>query len=176
MQYTRTARLLHWLTAGLLLGSFGLGISMTRWVADDMILRVYSWHEWLGVTVFGLTIVRLLWRVAHPPPPLELPLIERIGSQLVHAGLYVVLLVQPVVGWIMSTAFGFPVVYLGLFALPELVPANAQLARQLQGIHVTLAALLLVLFVGHLGGVLYHHLLKRDGVLHRMLPSATPRA
>jgi cytochrome b561 len=175
MPYTRTARVLHWLTASLLLGSFGLGISMTRWVSEDQMVRVFSWHEWIGVTVFGLTIVRLLWRLAHRPPPIELPMLERIGSQVVHAGFYVVLLVQPVVGWVMSTAFGFPVVYLGIVPLPEPVQADSELARQLQGVHVGLAALLLALFIAHLGGVLFHHLVRRDEVLHRMLPGATRR-
>ena len=65
MSYTPLARALHWATAVLLLALFGLGISMTRWVPDEQKIRVYSWHEWAGITVFALTALRLMWRLTH---------------------------------------------------------------------------------------------------------------
>jgi cytochrome b561 len=174
--YSRPARLLHWLTAILLVGSFGLGISMTRFIEDDQKLRVYSWHEWIGVTIFLATIARLLWRLLRRPPPLDLPWIERAGAGAVYVAMYVVLLAQPIVGYLMSAAFGFQVVYLGLLPLPQMVDADRDLAGRLQGIHFALAMLLLSLFVAHMGGVLFHHLIKQDGILRRMLPGQARRA
>lgn len=173
--YDRLARVLHWLTAALLVGSFGLGLSMTRVIEGEMKLRVYGWHEWVGVTIFGLTLVRLLWRLTHPAPPLALPFVERIVANLVYVGMYAVLLIQPIIGYITSTAFGFPVVYLGLFPLPQIVAEDRAVAERFQQIHFTLAMVLVALFVAHLGGVLYHHLVLQDGVLRRMLPG-TPFA
>ena len=170
--YDTPSRFLHWLTAALLLLSFGLGLSMTRFIGDDMKLRVYGWHEWVGLTIFAATIGRLLWRLTHPAPPLSLPGIERIASKLTYAGIYGILLVQPIVGWVMSTAFGFPVVYLGLIPLPQPVEVDRALAERLQGVHFALAMALVALFAAHIGGVLYHHLIRKDGVLRRMLPSA----
>jgi cytochrome b561 len=170
--YDASSRLFHWLTAGLLLLSFGLGLSMTRFVGDDMKLRVYGWHEWVGVTIFAVTIGRLLWRLTHPAPPIALPAIERAAANITYAGIYVVLLVQPIVGWVMSTAFGFPVVYLGLFPLPLVVEEDRALAERLQSVHFALAMVLVALFAVHIGGVLYHHLIRKDGVLRRMLPGA----
>jgi cytochrome b561 len=170
--YTRPARVLHWLTAALLVLSFGLGLSMTRVVPDDQKIRVYSWHEWVGVTIFLATLARIAWRLAHRPPPLRLPWIERVGAGAVYITMYVVLITQPIVGWLMSTAFGFPVVYLGLVPLPQPVEADRDLAERLQQIHFTLAMLLAALFAAHLAGVLYHHLIQQDGVLRRMLPQA----
>jgi cytochrome b561 len=143
---------------------------MTRFIGDDLKLRVYSWHEWIGVTVFAATIVRLVWRLLRRPPHLELPWVERVGAGLVYVAMYVVLLVQPIVGWLMSTAFGFPVVYLGLVPLPQIVDADRDLAERLQQIHAVLAIVLAGLFAAHMGGVLYHHLIRQDGVLKRMLP------
>lgn len=174
--YNRPARLLHWLTALLLVGSFGLGISMTRFIGDDLKLRVYSWHEWVGITIFLATIARLAWRLVRRPPPLELPWIERVGAGVVYVAMYAVLFLQPIVGWMMSTAFGFPVVYLGLVPLPQIVEADRDLAELLQGIHFALAMLLLALFAAHMGGVLFHHLIKQDGILQRMLPGQGRRA
>jgi cytochrome b561 len=174
--YSRPARLLHWLTAILLVGSFGLGVSMTRFIEDDQKLRVYSWHEWVGVTIFLATIARLLWRILRQPPPLDLPWIERAGAGVVYVAMYVVLLTQPIVGFLMTTAFGFPVVYLGLVPLPQLFEADRDFAEQLQGIHFALAMVLLSLFAAHMGGVLFHHLIKQDGILQRMLPGQARRA
>jgi cytochrome b561 len=172
--YTRTARALHWITAVLLLIIVGLGISMTRWVADENKIQVYSWHEWAGITVFALTAFRLLWRLSHPAPPITLPPLEKFTAAAVYVAMYLILLAQPIVGWLMSTAFGFPVVYLGLVPLPAPVSEDRALAERLEVVHITLAIALALLFVTHLAGVLYHHLVRRDAVLSRMLPSAAP--
>jgi cytochrome b561 len=168
--YTPTARWLHWLTAGLLVALFGLGVSMTRWVGDNHKLRVYSWHEWVGVTVFGLTAFRLWWSMRHPPPPLSLAPLEHVARRVVHAAIYAVLILQPITGWIMSCAFGFPVVYLGVIPLPIIVEADSDLAARMQGIHDVLAVALVGLFTLHLGAVALHHLVRQDGLLARMAP------
>jgi cytochrome b561 len=173
--YTRTARALHWLTAVLLLVLFGLGLSMTRWIEGDWKLRVYSWHEWTGLTVFAATSVRLLWRLRHPPPPNTLPRIEHLAASLVHGAIYLILLVQPVVGWLTTSAFGFTIVYLNLIPLPSPVPADRELAAQLQTAHFTLAMALAALVAMHVGAVAYHHLVRRDATLHRMAPGAAGR-
>jgi cytochrome b561 len=172
--YTRAARALHWITAVLLLVLFGLGVSMTRWVPDERKIQVYSWHEWVGITVFALTAIRLWWRLGHPPPPIAVPPWEKVAAGAVYVGMYLILIAQPIVGWLMSTAFGFPVVYLGILPIPAPVAEDRALAEQLQGVHEFLAGVLFLLFAVHLGGVLYHHLVRRDAVLSRMLPSAAP--
>jgi cytochrome b561 len=148
---------------------------MTRVIEGDMKLRVYGWHEWVGVTIFAATIARMLWRLRQPPPPIDLPPAERMAATLVYVAMYIVLLVQPIVGWIMSTAFGFPVVYLGIVPLPQIVEADRALAEQLQRVHFALALLLAALFAAHLAGILYHHLIRQDGVLARMLPGREVR-
>jgi cytochrome b561 len=170
--YDFASRFLHWLTAGLLIGSFGLGVSMPRVIEGDWKLRVYGWHEWIGVTIFAATIGRLIWRLRHAAPPIDLPPFERVASRLTYAAMYAVLIIQPIVGWVMSTAFGFPVVYLGLVPLPLVVEEDRALAERLQTVHFTLAMMLVALFAAHMGGVLYHHLIRQDGVLRRMLPGA----
>jgi cytochrome b561 len=86
--------------------------------------------------------------------------------------MYAILLAQPIVGWLMSTAYGFPVVYLGLVPIPAPVPEDRVLAERLDRLHIALAIALAALFAAHLAGVLYHHLVRRDAVLSRMLPSA----
>ena len=174
MSYPLLARALHWITAVLLFVLLGLGISMTRWIPDDQKIRVYSWHEWVGLTVFALTAVRLGWRLTHRAPPLDIPAWEKAVAGIVYVAMYLVLLAQPIVGWLMSTAFGFPVVYLGVMPLPAPVSEDRQLAERLQELHEALAIVLVLLFAAHIAGVLYHHLVRRDTVLSRMLPSVAP--
>jgi cytochrome b561 len=167
--YTTPARIIHWLTAILLLALFGLGLSMTELLEDgDFKLRVYSWHEWTGVTVLGLTAARLGWRLRHPPPPLDLPVVERLVMRAVHAAIYLVLFVQPIIGWMMNSAFGFSLVYLGVVPVPDLLAEDHDVARQLQWWHQTLALVLVGLFLAHLGGVLMNQYLRGKNILGRM--------
>jgi cytochrome b561 len=147
---------------------------MTRWVADENKIQVYSWHEWAGITVFALSALRLVWRLGHPAPPIALPAWEKFVASAVYVAMYVILIAQPIVGWLMSTAYGFPVVYLGLLPLPAPVSEDRALAERLDQVHVALAIGLALLFAAHLAGVLYHHLVRRDAVLNRMLPSVGP--
>jgi cytochrome b561 len=169
--YSRPARIFHWVTAALLLLLFGLGLSMTRWIEGDWKLRVYSWHEWTGLTVFAISAVRLWWRIRHPAPPLDLPRLERLAAGFVHAAIYVILLSQPIVGWLTTSAFGFEIVYLNLVPLPMLVEENRELATRVQSLHFTLAMILAGLIAAHVAGVAYHHLIRRDSRLRRMVPS-----
>ena len=133
MSYPPLARALHWTTAVLLLALFGLGVSMTRWVPDEQKIRVYSWHEWVGITVFALTALRLMWRLTHRPPPIDIPAWEKIAAGTVYVAMYLLLIAQPIVGWLMSTAFGFPVVYLGLIPIPAPVPRIKSWPRACRG-------------------------------------------
>jgi cytochrome b561 len=170
VSYDRIVRLLHWATAALLLVVFGIGISMTRWVAEDDRIRVYSWHEWAGLTVFALTAIRVWRRTRGSAPAIDLPRFERLVRAVVHTAIYLVLIVQPIVGYMMTSAFGFEIVYLGLVPLPRLVAENRDLATRLQAVHETLAITLFLLFLVHLGAIANHHLFRRDGVMRRMLP------
>ena len=174
MPYPLLARVLHWITAVLLLILIGLGVSMTRWIPDEQKIRVFSWHEWAGITVFALTALRLGWRLTHRPPPIDIPAWEKAVAAIVYVAMYLVLIAQPIIGWLMSTAFGFPVVYLGILPLPAPVSEDRALAERLQGVHETLAYILVLLVAAHVAGVLYHHLVRRDMVLSRMLPSVAP--
>ena len=69
MKYTKTAILLHWLIAILIIGAFALGVTMVDIPGlTPTKLKYFSWHKWIGVTVLGLACVRLLWRLANRPP------------------------------------------------------------------------------------------------------------
>jgi cytochrome b561 len=169
--YTRTAVTLHWITAVLIVAGFAIGLYAVDLKLSPTKLRLYSWHKWIGVTVFWLAIARLAWRWKFPAPPLPMtmPRWERLVARGTHAAIYVLLLVLPVSGWIMSSASGVPVVYFGVWQLPDLVAKDKALADVLKLVHYGLNKTLLTLVVLHVAAALKHHFVDRDSVLRRML-------
>lgn len=170
--YTRTAVALHWLVALLILAALPLGLYMTGLKLSPLKLQLYSYHKWLGVTIFGLAILRVLWRLRHPAPPLPMsvPVWQQQAAGALHRLLYVLMLVLPVSGWLMSSAKGVQTVYLGLLPLPDLLSKDDALGELLGVVHVALAYTLAALACMHIGAALKHQFVDRDGVLARMLP------
>lgn len=176
-RYSSTAIALHWLVALMLLCSATLGLYMVDLQLSPAKLKLYSWHKWLGVTIFLVAAGRLFWRLTHPAPalPATVPVWQRRAAALTHALLYALLFVIPLSGWLMSSALGVQVVYFGVLPLPDLLEKDRALGEQLKLVHLALNLTLLGLVVLHAGAALKHHLLDRDEVLHRMLPALRPR-
>ena len=169
-RYTPTAVSLHWLMALLIIAAFSLGLYMSDLPISPAKLQYYAWHKWMGVTVLLLVTVRLAWRLLHRPPPLpaHMPLWQRRASDLSHRLLYLLMFVLPLSGWLYSSASGYPVVYLGLVQLPDLVGKDKALAGVLHEAHELIAFTLAGLVAVHFAAALKHHFLDRDGLLGRM--------
>jgi cytochrome b561 len=170
------AKTFHWVTFVLLLGSFGIGLTMVDLPLGPRKLQVYSWHKWLGVTVFLVTVLRLGWRLLRPPPPLPAKVAawQVMAARLSHAALYTTLLIMPISGWLMSSALGLSTVYLGWVALPDLVAPDRALGESLIFVHHLLGWVFAVLIGIHVGAALYHHFALRDDIARRMLPFMRP--
>ncbi len=170
-RYTRPAIALHWLTAVLVFGIVPLGIYMHDLPLSPGKLQLYSYHKWMGVTIFLLVVLRLLWRATHTSPalPASIPRWQRRASQAVHAGLYGLLLATPLSGWLMSSAKGFKTVWFGVLPLPDLVAKNKVLGESLSEVHEVLSFTLVALVLLHIAAAIKHHYVERDHVLRRML-------
>lgn len=171
-RYGVVAQLLHWLTALGLIGSFTLGLIMVELSFSPLQLKMFSWHKWLGVSLWLLVLVRLAWRLGHPPPPLppSTPLWQQRAARLTHGGLYLLLVAIPLSGWVMSSAQGFQTVLFGVLPLPDAVAKDEALGDRLATLHFVLNKTLLALILLHIGAALKHHFIDRDGLLRRMLP------
>jgi cytochrome b561 len=170
--YTRTAVGLHWVVAGLVLTAVFMGWTMTEMAVSPQRLKVYNWHKWVGVTILLIAAARLAWRLRHPAPPLPAtmaPWEQRVANGT-HILLYVLFFAAPLTGWLFSSAAGFPVVYLGLVQLPDLVAKNRELADVLRAAHKWINYTMAALIVLHIAAAWKHHLVDRDDVLTRMLP------
>ena len=170
--YTRTAITLHWLIALLICAAFPLGLYMHDLPLSPHKLRMYSYHKWIGVTVFLFAVVRLSWRISHRPPALPDSMAnwEKSAAHAMHFALYALIFLAPLSGWLMSSAKGFQTVWFGMLPLPDLVGKNKELGNTLQEVHEALNFLMLGLVLAHAGAALKHHVIERDDVLARMLP------
>ena len=169
VSFTRTAISLHWLIAGLVVCSFTLGWVMTDLAISPLKVKMFNWHKWVGITILGLTAIRTIWRLTHPAPPsLPMPAWQKLSAYATHGVLYVLMFALPLSGWAYSNATGYPVVYLGLLPLPDLVEKSKELAERLLGLHEVLGWCLLGLLLLHVAAALKHHFVDRDAMLKRM--------
>lgn len=167
-----TAKLLHWLIVLLVLIQFAVAILMPDIVPDTAPGTLIGLHFSFGVLIFIVMAIRLVHRLLHPVP-LDLPDLpgwERWVAGATHRIFYFIVLVGPFLGWASASAHKLPGEVLGLFTLPGIAAPRAQWALTAGDIHVLMMWTLLALIALHVGAALYHHFVRQDGVLQRMLP------
>ena len=168
--YTPVAKGFHWLMAVLILGALALGLYMHDLPLSPQKLQLYSWHKWMGVTVFVLVWLRLAWRVTHRPPPPPNTLTTRM-KRLAYAGhalLYGLMVVIPLSGWLMSSAKGFQTVWFGVVPIPDLIGRDRDMGDLLQAVHKALTVVLMLTLAGHIAAALWHHFVLKDDTLRRI--------
>jgi len=172
--YPPASKLLHWLVAASVLTTLPVSLAMGRVSQGPAQDFLYNLHKSLGVLILVLMILRLINRVVAgaPAPEPSLEPWHRVLSSAVHGLLYVLLVAMPIVGWIANSAYGAPTPFFGLFALPKLVADNEALAKTLFALHRWAGFAVILLAGMHIGGALFHYVVRRDGVLQRMLPRA----
>jgi cytochrome b561 len=168
---------LHWTIAALvLLVQVPAGITMVS-VDPGTVQNVgYNIHKTTGIVIFLLALVRLGWRWSQPVPilPADLPGWQAKVAATTHVLLYLVLFAMPITGFLYTAMGGFPVPFFGLYDLARLVPENKPAAELFKTAHLTLQWLLYAVVALHVAGALQHHLVRKDGVLRRMLSPTAP--
>lgn len=191
-RYTAVAVVLHWAIASAIVVMIPLGLWMhqqsEQGASGDDLFQAYQLHKSIGLTVLALSLVRLAWRLMHPPPPLpeHMPAWERIAAKATHWGFYVLMIALPLSGWIYVSAgwsihddepllittrwFGLFVVP-HLFGLPQAGEAvRADVAETAMATHFYLAMTMIGLAVLHVGAALKHQFFDRDDVMAHMVP------
>jgi cytochrome b561 len=173
-RYSPAARALHWLTVLLVFVMFVLGIAMVYLVPDSqqaLSHLLYNTHASLGVVILLAMLLRLIWRWRHPPGPLPqgVPRIFHTVGHANHVLLYILLLAQPIIGLLRDNADGIQLVWFEIVPVPQLIGKNVALANVLSAMHWYGALLIALLIGAHIGGALFHGVIRRDGVLQRML-------
>lgn len=169
--YSVTARALHWITATLVLILLPLGVVITNEWGGPLQDPLYNLHRSIGAVIIPLVILRLGYRLMHPPLPLpdEIPPLQQLAAHVTHWALYALLIVQPFVGWAATSAYRAPIIVFGLFELPPIWPEDRALSNRLFVVHALIGAAIAGLAAVHIGAALYHHFVRKDRVLMRMI-------
>ncbi len=170
-RYSVVARAFHWLTVLLVFAMVPAGLTMIRIKGGDLQNQLFDFHRSVGVVLMALTLIRLAYRLTHRPAPLpdSVPVWQQLAAKVTHVFLYGFLLVNPFVGWVATSAYGAAISVFGLFTMPAIVAKDRALADQLFNVHLTLGLLFIAAVLLHISAALYHGIIRRDGVLRRML-------
>ncbi len=174
--YTCTARHFHWWTVAFVAVLVPIGLYMNyrgnvQGIFDGLTNTLYNTHKLLGFTLLLIIIARLGYRLIRGAPADE-PTLEpwqKVVSALNHWGMYLLLLVVPLLGWFGVQLYPALEIF-GLFSLPAVVAPDQATAERVFAIHKVLALVLVAFIALHIAAALYHYLIRRDGVLNRMIP------
>jgi cytochrome b561 len=169
--YTLTARVLHWLIAILILIMIPIGVAIANFDFGAAQNLLYDFHRSIGAVLLPLVLVRLCYRLGHPAPPLpaDIPGIQRAAAHVTHWALYALLLAQPLVGWIATSAYRAPIMVFWLFELPPIWPVDRPFSERVFVVHKMIGVAMVLLLGAHIGGALFHHFIRKDRVLLRMI-------
>jgi cytochrome b561 len=169
--YTPTARAWHWITAVLVLIMAPIGIAMANADFGGAQDTLYHVHRSIGMLLLPIMLLRLLYRLRHPPPPLpaDMPAVQQVAAHANHWALYILLIVQPFIGWIATSAYRAPILFFWLFEVPPIWPVDQAFSERMFALHRWIGIAIALLVCIHIAAALYHHFIRKDRVLMRMV-------
>ena len=174
--YTPIQRALHWLTALVVLPMIPAGVAMVM-MFEGVIPgggwqdTLFHFHRSCGIVLVALMPLRLVYRLFNPPAPLPAHVAgwQRGVSHAVHWLLYGLIIVNAVLGWLATSAYGAPISFFGLFQVPPLMAQDRALYDSVLGpVHAGMGVAIGVLVMAHVGAALMHAIVLKDGVMQRM--------
>jgi cytochrome b561 len=181
-RYTTPAIIAHWLVALLMIGNLALGLLAEKLPEEDIRFAIDT-HKSIGITVLGLVLLRILWRVGHKPPPFSAGMAawERGLAHVAHFGLYAIMLFMPLTGWMHDSAWKaapeVPMKLFGLFEWPRLSFIMSMPDEPKERLHGLLGEMheiggyaLIILLILHIAGALKHQFVDGHPEFRRMWP------
>jgi cytochrome b561 len=172
--YSPAAKGFHWLVVLLLAAQFATAYLLPHIGRNTPPNTVINLHFSLGVLIMLVMAARFAHRLAHPVTleAHDAKPWERFLAKTTHRLIYAILLVAPMLGWASASAHKLPVSFFGIVTLPAIAAPGAKWANTAGDVHSTVMWALLWLVGLHAAAALFHHFVRRDGTLRRMLPSA----
>ena len=174
-RFATPQRFLHWFMAVCIVSMLFIGAGMISTVAPKY-LTLVEIHKVLGIAILALALIRLTLRLYYGAPalPVDLPLPMKLAAELSQYVLYALMIGMPFIGWGMLSAASHPVRLFGSTELPPILPVNANLYSLLQRAHFFLGFAFFGLILMHVAALLFHKLVRKDGVFETMAPSFIP--
>jgi cytochrome b561 len=173
-RFTALQRLLHWLMAVCILSMLFIGVGMVSTITPKY-LSLVQIHKPLGIAILVLALIRLAVRLIYGAPalPADLPEPVKLAAILSQYIFYALMIGMPLIGWAMLSAASYPVVLFGSVHLPPIVPVSPRLHTLLWHAHYLLAFAFFVFILMHVGAILFHKLIRNDGIFEAMAPVLT---
>jgi cytochrome b561 len=173
-RFAAPQRLLHWLMAICILSMLFIGVGMVSTVTPKYLTLVQI-HKPLGIAILLLALIRLALRIYYGSPalPADLPEPMKLAAELSQYVLYALMIGMPLLGWCMLSAASYPVVLFGGVHLPSILPVSDSLHTLLWHAHYYLAFAFFAIILMHVAAILFHKLIRRDGVFETMAPLLT---
>ncbi len=173
-KYAVSSRIIHWLMALLIIFLLGLGFYMDEFLSKEATNRmeIYNLHKSFGVVALVFIFVRIINRLLKKAPalPISMPRIEKIFASLGHVSLYLLMIIIPLSGYLMSNSFGYPVHLFGI-EMPKIAETNFELGKIFAEIHGLAAYLMSAIVSLHVLAVIKHRFFDKpeNDVLKRMI-------
>jgi len=173
-RFTVPQRLLHWLMALCILAMLFIGVGMVSTIAPKYLTLVQI-HKPLGIAILVLALIRLSLRFIYGAPalPADLPPPMKLAAELSQYIFYALMIGMPLIGWGMLSAASYPVVLFGSVHLPSILPVSPSLHTLLWQAHYYLAFAFFGLILMHVAAILFHKLIRNDGVFETMATVST---
>jgi cytochrome b561 len=173
-RFAAPQRLLHWLMAICILSMLFIGVGMVSTVTPKYLTLVQI-HKPLGIAILVLALIRLSLRLFYGAPalPPDLPLPIKLAAEGSQYIFYALMIAMPLIGWAMLSAAEYPVVLFGSVHLPSILPVNPRLHTLLWHAHYLLAFAFFATILGHIAAILFHKLIRNDGIFETMAPGLT---
>lgn len=163
---------IHWLMFFLFIAVYGtIELRELFEKGSDPREALKTWHFMLGMLVFVLVWLRIAARLSGPTPVIRPEPVawQQLSAKLLHLALYALMIAMPISGWLLLSAAGKPIPFFGL-ELPALIAENKDLSKQIKEVHEFVGTTGYYLIGLHVAAALYHHLIKRDNTMTRMMP------
>ncbi|MDD3798928.1 MAG: cytochrome b/b6 domain-containing protein [Novosphingobium sp.] len=175
-RYSFVAMILHWVIAIAVIANWRIA-EAAEGLPEAERGAVMGWHFAIGMAILLATVLRILWRLVHRPPPLSahLAIWERVLARATHGLFYLLLLALPLLGWVGLSGYKAPIDMFGIVWPVLPVGFGEKTGHEILEFHATLGSAMIALVGLHILGVIKHMAIDRDGNLWRMLPFGTPR-
>jgi cytochrome b561 len=177
--YGSLAKFLHWAIVLLILPQYFLAEGAEAFEkGSQQAVQLMDLHKSLGVLVLLLAVVRIAWKILNRPHPAPIGDVvwQRKAAAAGHGLLYLLILLQPLTGWMVVSSGDSPVSLFGWLTLPAIVAPNHDLHEAMEEVHEIVFWLMVVVAVVHVAAALFHHWVLKDATLRRMLPFARSRS